>query len=99
MYDINDEQSGLSIGILVSIFSVGLMAAFSFAYLFYSLTRIPDNYDADFELSNDDNFIDLLIDEDNPTNYIIDYNINRKSGNLPTDYYKGNMEDGEKDEI
>ncbi len=53
----------------------------------------------DFEVSDDGNYIDLLIDEDNPTNYIIDYNINRKSGNLPTDYYKGNMRNGEEDEI
>ncbi len=34
-----------------------------------------------------DGMVDLVIDEDNPDNYFIDFEINRLSGNLPTDYY------------
>ena len=34
-----------------------------------------------------DGMVDLVIDEDNPENYFIDFEINRLSGNLPTDYY------------
>lgn len=34
-----------------------------------------------------DGKVDLLIDESNPENYFIDFEINRISGNLPTDYY------------
>ena len=33
--------------------------------------------------------VDLLIDENNPDNYFIDFEINRKNGNLPDDYYRG----------
>ena len=32
--------------------------------------------------------VDLLIDESNPDNYYIDFEINRLSGNLPQDYYQ-----------
>lgn len=39
------------------------------------------NYDAD-------GMVDLLIDENNPDNYFIDFEINRLSGNLPQDYYQ-----------
>ena len=31
--------------------------------------------------------VDLVIDENNPTNYFIDFDINRLGGNLPSDYY------------
>lgn len=48
----------------------------------------------DFKLPEEDNFIDLVIDEENPTNYYMDYNINRILGNLPTDYYRGNTKNG-----
>lgn len=34
-----------------------------------------------------DGMVDLLIDENNPDNYFIDFEINRLSGNLPQDYY------------
>ncbi len=37
-----------------------------------------------------DGMIDLVIDESNPNNYFIDFEINRISGNLPTDYYNKN---------
>ena len=30
--------------------------------------------------------VDLVIDENNPKNYFIDFEINRLSGNLPSDY-------------
>jgi len=35
-----------------------------------------------------DGLVDLLIDESNPENYYIDFEINRLSGNLPQDYYQ-----------
>ena len=35
-----------------------------------------------------DGFVDLLIDESNPENYFIDFEINRLTGNLPSDYYQ-----------
>ena len=35
--------------------------------------------------------VDLVIDEANPNNYFIDFEINRLSGNLPTDYYTNNQ--------
>jgi len=44
------------------------------------------NYDAD-------GLVDLLIDENNPDNYFIDFEINRLSGNLPQDYYQNNSRD------
>jgi len=37
-----------------------------------------------------DGMVDLLIDESNPNNYYIDFEINRLSGNLPQDYYENN---------
>ena len=43
-----------------------------------------------------DGLIDLIIDEDNPENYFIDFEIDRLSGNLPTDYYD-NSNSGSKD--
>ncbi len=36
---------------------------------------------------DNDGLIDLVIDEKNPNNYFLDYNINRISGNLPEDFY------------
>lgn len=38
--------------------------------------------------SDADGMVDLLIDESNPSNYFIDFEINRLSGNLPQDYYQ-----------
>jgi len=38
-----------------------------------------------------DGMVDLLIDENNPDNYYIDFEINRLSGNLPQDYYQQSM--------
>ena len=35
-----------------------------------------------------DGMVDLLIDENNPNNYFIDFEINRLNGNLPQDYYQ-----------
>ena len=34
--------------------------------------------------------VDLLIDESNPNNYYIDFEINRLAGNSPQDYYQQN---------
>ena len=42
-----------------------------------------------------DGMVDLLIDENDPTKYFIDLEINRKSGNLPTDYYHQNSDSNE----
>lgn len=41
-------------------------------------------------------FIDLLIDENNPENYFIDFDINRLNGNSSSDYYKPSLNDNEK---
>ncbi len=39
--------------------------------------------------SDDDGKVDLVIDESNPKNYFLDFNINRISGNRSSDYYTG----------
>lgn len=44
----------------------------------------------DKKIADADGMVDLVIDEDNPENYFIDFEINQISGNLPTDYYKQN---------
>ena len=36
--------------------------------------------------SDQDGMVDLVIDENSPKNYFIDFEINRLSGNLPSDY-------------
>lgn len=41
----------------------------------------------DRKIADLDGMVDLVIDESNPNNYFIDFEINRISGNLPTDYY------------
>ncbi len=41
----------------------------------------------DKKIADADGMVDLVIDENNPSNYFIDFEINRISGNLPTDYY------------
>ena len=41
----------------------------------------------DKKVADKDGMVDLVIDEANPNNYFIDFEINRLSGNLPTDYY------------
>ncbi len=38
---------------------------------------------------SDSSTVDLLIDENDTNNYYIDFDINRKNGNLPDDYYRG----------
>ena len=53
----------------------------------YTLSSEP-RYDN--KVNDSDNLVDLLIDENNPKNYYIDFEINRLSGNLPTDYYNMN---------
>ena len=40
----------------------------------------------DYQESDQDGMVDLIIDEQNPDNYFIDFEINRISGNLPQDY-------------
>ena len=40
----------------------------------------------DHKTSDDDGFVDLVIDEQNPKNYFIDFEINRLTGNTPADY-------------
>ena len=40
----------------------------------------------DRKFSDADGMVDLLIDENNPSNYFIDFEINRLTGNLPQDY-------------
>lgn len=43
----------------------------------------------DHKESDDDGKVDLVIDESNPKNYFLDFNINRISGNRSSDYYTG----------
>ena len=45
----------------------------------------------DKKVADKDGMVDLIIDEANPNNYFIDFEINRLSGNLPTDYYTNNQ--------
>lgn len=45
----------------------------------------------DHKTSDADNMVDLVIDENDLTNYFIDFEINRLSGNLPSDYYQQPM--------
>lgn len=40
-----------------------------------------------------DGMVDLVIDENNPENYFIDFEINRLNGNLPQDYFNQNQEE------
>lgn len=42
----------------------------------------------DGKLMDTDGLVDLVIDENNPDNYFIDFEINRLSGNLPGDFYQ-----------
>lgn len=44
----------------------------------------------DGKIFDADGMVDLVIDENNPDNYFIDFNINRLTGNLPTDYFNTN---------
>ena len=41
----------------------------------------------DGKISDSDNKVDLVIDENDPEKYYIDFEINRISGNKPEDYY------------
>lgn len=45
----------------------------------------------DKKVADKDGMVDLVIDEANPNNYFIDFEINRLSGNLPTDYFTNNQ--------
>lgn len=44
----------------------------------------------DKKTGDEDGMVDLVIDENNPDNYFIDFEINRLTGNTPSDYYQGN---------
>ena len=44
----------------------------------------------DRKIADADGLVDLVIDENNPSNYFIDFDINRLTGNLPTDFYNNN---------
>lgn len=52
------------------------------------LTTLTSNMIFDTKKA-DSNTVDLLIDENDTNNYFIDFEINRKNGNLPDDYYRG----------
>lgn len=47
----------------------------------------------DRKTKDEDGTVDLIIDENNPENYFIDFEINRLTGNLPTDYYSQSKTD------
>lgn len=62
-------------------------------YALSSGTTITLYGDPRFDLKDsDDGTIDLIIDENNPKNYFMDFNINRTNGNLETDYYINPLE-------
>lgn len=42
----------------------------------------------DRKVADEDGMVDLIIDENDPSNYFIDFEINRLTGNLSSDYYK-----------
>ena len=44
----------------------------------------------DKKSADSDGMVDLVIDENNPDNYFIDFEINRLTGNLPQDFYISN---------
>ena len=43
----------------------------------------------DRKFADSDGLVDVIIDENDLTNYYIDFEINRLTGNLPQDYYSG----------
>ena len=63
-------------------------------YVLPNGTKLIWHGDPRFDLKNSDadGMVDVVIDEDNPDNYFIDFEINRLSGNLPSDYYNNSME-------
>ncbi len=48
----------------------------------------------DRKYSDADGLVDVVIDENNPDNYFIDFEINRLTGNQASDYYKGLTQPG-----
>lgn len=48
----------------------------------------------DRKIADPDGMVDLVIDESNPNNYFIDFEINRLTGNLPSDYYNNISNNG-----
>lgn len=48
---------------------------------------------------DEDGMVDLLIDENNPDNYYIDFEINRLNGNLPQDYYQQPMNQNNQNDL
>ncbi len=56
-----------------------------------SSITLYDNPRHDGKAFDADGMVDLVIDENNPENYFIDFEINRLSGNLPQDYSNQNQ--------
>ncbi len=48
----------------------------------------------DRKIADSDGMVDLVIDESNPDNYFIDFEINRLTGNLPSDYFNNMSNNG-----
>ena len=42
----------------------------------------------DIRVDYSDNLVDVVYDENDPSKYFVDFEINRLSGNLPSDYYQ-----------
>lgn len=51
----------------------------------------------DGRMADKDGLVDLVIDENNPDNYFIDFEINRIGGNQESDYYKIPKDQNKKD--
>ncbi len=65
-------------------------------YIYYKLkderiVKLKGDPRYDKKIVDSDGMVDLIIDEDNPDNYYIDFEINRLSGNLPEDYSTDDM--------
>lgn len=52
-----------------------------------SVIRLEGDPRNDRKHVDSDGFVDLVIDESDPNNYFIDFEINRLTGNLPSDFY------------
>lgn len=62
-----------------------------------SIIKLRGDIRHDKKTMDEDGMVDLLIDEQNPENYFIDFEINRLLGNSPDDYYKENKVENNKE--
>ena len=58
-----------------------------------SIVKLNGDGRFDHKTSDEDGLVDLVIDESDPTNYFIDFEINRVGGNNSSDYYNKENKD------